>query len=333
MTDLPQLEDLAGRRVLITGGAGLIASHMVDLLRVAGAGEIVLLDDLSRGRLANLAGSVDGAPPPDVTFVEGDVRDRALVGRCMDGIDVLLHMSALRLTLCAEFPRRAMEVMVDGTYNVFEAAVEANVPRVVAASSASIYGDADTFPITEEHHPYNDRTIYGATKSFSEGLLRSFHEMYGLPYVAMRYFNVYGPRMDIHGAYTEVLVRWMGRIAAGESPIIFGDGSDSMDFVYVGDIARANLLAAASDVSNEVFNVASGVETTLVGLAQALLEVMGADLPIEYGPARPFTGVSRRLASTVKAKQLLGFETEVDLHDGLARLVAWWEQERAEAPS
>ena len=156
--------------------------------------------------------------------------------------------------------------MVGGTYNVFEATAAAHVTRVVAASSASIYGNADAFPVTEEHPPYNDSTIYGATKSFSKGLLRSFHEMYGLPYVALRYFNVYGPRMDVHGAYTEVLVRWMERIANGEPPIIFGDGKDSMDFVYVEDVARANLLAAASDVTNDVCNVASGVETDLVTL-------------------------------------------------------------------
>jgi UDP-glucose 4-epimerase len=327
------MQRLAGKRVLITGGAGLIASHMVDLLRDTGAAEIVLVDDLSRGRLANLTGSVDGAPPPDVTFVEGDIGDRALLARHMEGIDVLLHMAALRLTLCAEHPRRAIEVMVDGTYDVLEAAMNASVPRVVAASSASIYGDADTFPITEDHHPYNDRTIYGAAKSFTEGLLRSFNEMYALPYVAMRYFNVYGPRMDIHGAYTEVLVRWMDRIAGGRPPIIFGDGKDSMDFVYVGDIARANLLAAASDVSDEVFNVASGVETDLVGLATALLEVMGSDLPIEHGPARALTRVSRRLADPSKAKELLGFEAEVDLHEGLTRLVDWWQVARHEPAS
>ena len=218
--------------------------------------------------------------------------------------------------------------MVDGTFNVFEAAVEAGVQRVVAASSASIYGDAEVFPIAEDHHPYGDRTVYGAAKLFSEGLLRSFEEMYGLSYMALRYFNVYGPRMDIHGAYTEVLVRWMERIAAGQPPLVFGDGKDSMDWVYVGDVARATVLAAASTVSGRVLNIATGVETTLLDLADLLSGVMGSDLPVEHGPTRALTRVSRRLAATEAATEVLGFRTEVGLEEGLARLVAWWRTAR-----
>ena len=182
-----------------------------------------------------------------VEIVEGDIRDRALVRRAMSGVDVVFHQAAIRITQCAEEPRLALEVLVDGTYNVFEAAAEADVRKVVAASSASVYGLAEAFPTTEQHHPYANDTLYGAAKTFNEGLLRSMHAMYGLDYVALRYFNVYGPRMDVHGLYTEVLVRWMDRIAAGEPPLIFGDGSQTMDFVYIGDIARANLAAAESE--------------------------------------------------------------------------------------
>jgi UDP-glucose 4-epimerase len=224
-----------------------------------------------------------------------------------------------------------MEVMADGTFNVLEAAVEARVQKVVAASSASVYGLADEFPITEKHHPYNNRTLYGAAKTFNEGLLRAFNEMYGLKYVALRYFNVYGPRMDIHGVYTEVLIRWMERIAAGKPPLILGDGKQTMDFIYVEDIARANVLAARSAVTDDVFNVASGAETSLNDLAASLLHVMNSDLKPEYGPARKVNPVSRRLADVSRAKELIGFASQVTLEDGLDRFVNWWQANRATA--
>jgi UDP-glucose 4-epimerase len=186
---------------------------------------------------------------------------------------------------------------------------------------------AEEFPTAENHHPYNNRTIYGAAKVFNEGMLRSLHEMYSLPYVALRYFNVYGPRMDVHGVYTEVLIRWMDRIAAGKPPLIFGDGKQTMDFIYADDIARANILAAKSDVVDDVFNVASGVETSLNDLAQALLKVMGSSLHVEYGPERKVNPVPRRLADTRRAKAMLGFQASVSLEEGLRRLVDWWQAE------
>ena len=246
----------------------------------------------------------------------------------MSGVDLLFHQAAIRITQCAEEPRLALEVLVEGTFNVLEAAVQAKVKKVVAASSASVYGLAEEFPTTEKHHPYNNRTLYGAAKAFDEGLLRSFNEMYGLDYVALRYFNVYGPRMDIYGAYTEVLIRWMDRIAAGQPPLIFGDGKQTMDFVYVEDIARANILAAQSKVTDQVFNVASGVETSLNDLAAALARVMGAELRPEFGPERKVNPVPRRLADVSKARSLLGFETTVSLEEGLRRLVEWWREEK-----
>jgi UDP-glucose 4-epimerase len=164
-----------------------------------------------------------------------------------------------------------------------------------------------------------------------EGLLRSFNDMYGLPYTALRYFNVYGPRMDVHGKYTEVLIRWMERIAAGQAPLIFGDGNQTMDFVYIDDVARSNVLALQSDLQDDVFNVASGVETSLNDLAYALLRVMGSNLKPEYGPERKVNPVSRRLADTSKAKQPLGFEATVGLDEGLTRLVDWWQKNRVQA--
>ena len=317
------------KRVLVTGGAGLIGSHIVDLLmaeRERGAySEIIVLDNFVRGRRENLAAA--GAKGP-ITLVEGDIRDRELLKRTFEGVDQVFHMAAIRITQCAEEPRLAVEVLVDGTFNVLEAAVAAGVKRVVAASSASVLGLAEKFPTTEDHHPYANRTLYGAAKVWNEGLCRSFNEMYGLPYVALRYFNVYGARMDIHGAYTEVLIRWMDRILEGKPPLIFGDGTDTMDFVYVEDIARANMLAMQSDIADDVFNVASGVETSLNDLAFALLEVMGSKLKPEYGPARKVNPVSRRLASTKKAREVLGFEAKISLEEGLRRLVSWWRSEK-----
>jgi nucleoside-diphosphate-sugar epimerase len=317
---------IQSRRMLVTGGAGTIGSTLVDLLVDAGAEEVVVLDNFVRGRRQNLVAAEDSGR---VTVVEGDVRDRALVNELTEGIDVVFHQAAIRITQCADEPRLALEVLVDGTFNVVEAAAEAGVQKLVAASSASVYGLADEFPTDERHHPYANDTLYGAAKTFNEGLLRSYHAMTGLDYVALRYFNVYGPRMDVHGAYTEVLVRWMERIAVGEPPLIFGDGSQTMDFVCVPDIARANVLAAEAGVTDSVFNIASGVETSLNELAETLLRVMGSDLPIEYGPARAVNGVTRRLADTSSASALLGFQAEIGLEEGLTRLVEWWREEKA----
>jgi UDP-glucose 4-epimerase len=312
-------------KVLVTGGAGAIGSNVTDELVLAGAEEIVVLDNLVRGRRENLDWAIANGP---VTVVEGDVRDLALVRELMQDVDVLFHLAAIRITQCAEEPRLALEVLVDGTYNVVEAAVDAGVRKVVASSTASVYGLADEFPTTERQHSYNNDTLYGAAKAFNEGLLRSFHAMKGLDYVALRYFNVYGPRMDVHGLYTEVLVRWMERITEGKPPLILGDGKQTMDFIYMGDIARANLLAAESDRTDVVYNVASGTETSLLELAEMLLRVMGSDLGVEHGPARAINGVTRRLASTSLAREELGFDAHVDIEEGLTRLVEWWTGER-----
>lgn len=313
---------MRGSRCLITGGAGLVGSHIADLLVRQGAREVVVLDNFVRGLRANLAWAMANGR---VRIIEGDIRDSDAVAAAMRGVDVVFHQAALRITQCAEEPRLALEVLVDGTYNVLEAAHEAGVRRVVAASSASVYGMADRFPTTESQHPYHNRTLYGAAKAFNEGLLRSFNEMFGLDYVALRYFNVYGPRMDVHGVYTEVLIRWMERIASGRPPLIFGDGSQTMDFVFIEDVARANVLAAASDATDEVFNVASGTETSLLDLARMLLWVMGSDLEPEHAPERKVNPVPRRLADTTAAARRLGFRAQVGLEEGLRRLVDWWQ--------
>ncbi|MFI7284555.1 NAD-dependent epimerase/dehydratase family protein [Micromonospora chersina] len=310
---------------LVTGGAGTIGSHVVDLLVQGGAREVVVLDNFVRGRRENLQWARQNGR---VRLVEGDIRDADLVREVSRGRDLVFHLAAIRITQCAEEPRLANEVLVDGTFNVLEAAAAEGVRKVVASSSASVYGLAEVFPTTERHHPYNNDTFYGAAKAFNEGMLRSFHGMYGLDYVALRYFNVYGPRMDVHGLYTEVLIRWMERIESGTPPLILGDGRQTMDFVHVADIARANILAAEADVTDDVFNIASGTETSLKELAQALSEVMKSDLPPQHGPARAVNGVTRRLADTSAAAERIGFRAGIGLHEGLQGLVDWWRGQR-----
>ena len=243
--------NISGASILVTGGCGLIGSATIDiLLRDHTPARIVILDDLVRGTLANVEQALKD---PRVSPVRGDVRDVGAVRKAMEGIDAVLHMAALRITACAANPREALEVMCDGTFNVVEAAQSADVGKVVAASSASIYGLADSFSTREDHHPYGNQTWYGASKVMLEGLLRSFHAMYALPYVALRYFIVCGPCMDLHGKCTEVLIRWMDRIATGEPPLILGDGNQTMDFVYIEDVAPASIRALPCDLSDEVF--------------------------------------------------------------------------------
>lgn len=316
---------LEGATVLVTGGAGTIGSTIVDQLIDAGVAHVDVLDNLVRGRHENLA---DAMPSGKVTLIEGDLRDRDLVHDLTRGKDLVFHQAAIRITQCAEEPRLALEVLVDGTFNVLEAAAQHRIDKLVFASSASVYGLAESFPTDERHHHHNNDTFYGAAKSFNEGMVRSFRAMTGLDYVGLRYFNVYGPRMDVHGLYTEVLVRWMERIADGQPPLIFGDGQQTMDFVFTLDIARANLLAASSDVREGVYNIASGTETSLLGLAEALLRAMDSDLCVEHGEDRAVNGVTRRLAATSAARRDLSFEAEVELEDGLRELVEWWQPQR-----
>jgi|SRR5579872_3112427 len=321
---------LRGTRVLITGGAGLVGSHLTDQLIRAGTREVIIYDDMSRGRLENLRETLS---QNQVTLVRHDIRNRSELAQAMVGVDILFHLASIRMPQCAEEPRLAMEVMVDGTFNVMEAAVAARIKKVVAASSASIYGMADRLPISEEQHPYHNSTLYGAAKIFTEALLASFREMHGLDYVILRPFNIYGPRMETHGPHTEVLVRWLDRISRGLPPILFGDGNQSMDFIYVEDAARAFVLAATSNVSGEAFNVATGVETTLKQLAQSLLAAMESPLGITFGPQRNLATVARSFGDTSKAAKYLGFRAEVPLAEGLRRMVTWWQEQNQTAGS
>jgi UDP-glucose 4-epimerase len=317
---------LDGATVLVTGGAGLVGSHIVDQLVGQNPSEIRVLDNLTRGSRQNLIAAQARLP---ITFIEADVRDRAAVRRAVAGCDYVFHQAAIRITLCAEQPRDCVDVLVNGTLNVFEAAAAAGVQKVVYASSASVYGAAEAFPTDERHHPYHNRTLYGAAKLMNEGIARHFHDMNGLPSVGLRYFNVYGPRMDMTGAYTEVLMRWLDCIDRGARPQVHGDGSASMDFVYIEDIARANVLALCSDRVDAVYNVASGTETSLLGLWRALQQVTGAyHLEPEFLPPRKVNPVPRRLADTTRARDELGFVAEVPLEEGLRCLMCWRRERR-----
>ena len=310
-------------RILITGGAGFVGSTIIDQLLQAGAKKIVIIDNFVRGNKENLKGVLTSGK---VKLVEGDIRDRDLVDDLLKGMDFCFHLAALRITRCVEYPREAFEVMYTGTFNILQSCVAHKIKKLVMASSASVYGQADTFPTTEQQHPYNNRTLYGAAKMANELMCRSFQHMYGLHYNAVRYFNVYGPRMDSTGKYTEVLIRWYRLIKEGKRPRIFGDGRQAMDFVYIDDIARATILALTADVDNEVFNVASGGETSIERLCYLLLEVMESDLKPEFIPVpdeRKSVEVMRRLGDTTKAKKLIGFEAKVDLKQGLRELVKW----------
>lgn len=316
------MQQLEGQKVVVIGGAGFIGSHIVDLL-VARKARVIVFDNLLRGKLKNLESA---RAHGDVEIVEGDIRDTAALRRVLDGAPLVFHLAALWLLECESEPRTAMQVNVEGTFNVLEACVDAKVKKVVFSSSSSVYGDAVYLP-TDEAHPFNHNFFYAAYKVAGEELLKAFHKKYGIEYVALRYLNAYGPRQDYRSAYISVITNFINKAAAGEQPIVHGDGSQTLDLVYVEDIARANLLAATSSITNDVFNVASGRQTSLAELATMVIELIGRDgLTPLYQPAASNL-VQRRQGSVEKAERLLGFHTEISVREGLSRLIAWRQQD------
>jgi UDP-glucose 4-epimerase len=321
------MNPIRGTTILITGGAGFVGSATADQLLDAGAAEVRVLDNFVRGNMRNVERAADKG---NLVVINGDIRDADTVDAAVQGVDYIFHMAALRITRCADAPREGIDVLINGTVNVLESAVRHKTKKVVAASSASVYGDPLYLPM-DEAHPFNNRTLYGAAKIANEQILRAYYEMFKLPYVALRYFNIYGPRMDLDGVYTEVMVRWMDAIHGGEAPKIFGDGSQSMDFVYVEDVARANLAALTSDIADDVFNVGTGVQTTLNELAHRLLKLYGSPLQPEYHPARKVNNVRARRASVKKAQVGIGFTANVNLETGLRGLIEWRDEVKAGA--
>lgn len=314
------LMDLRGKRLLVIGGAGLIGSHLVDQLTRTDAAEIVVYDNFQRGRQENLREALKDSRVT-VSPHGGDILHTDVLDRAMEGIDGVFHLAALWLLHCHEYPRSAFDVNIRGTFNVIEAAVKHGVKRVVYSSSASVYGDAVTLPMTEEH-PYDNDTFYGATKIAGEHMFRALGKRYGLEWVGLRYMNVYGPRQDYRGAYIAVMMHMLDRLDRGEPPVVFGDGTQQYDFVYVEDVARANVCAMTATASGKNYNVGRGIGTSVRDLAELLIRLTGSAKAVEYRPAGQ-TFVTNRIGSTAAAERDLGFRWSVDLEEGMRRLIEW----------
>jgi UDP-glucose 4-epimerase len=312
---------LRGKRILVTGGAGFIGSHLVDQLTREPVREILVLDNFVRGSRENLRAAMTDKR---VRVIEGSITDTKLLGTLMQGMDYVAHLAALWLYDCEKYPRTALEVNAVGTYNVVEAAQEARVAKLVYSSSASVYGEAVSVPMSEEH-PFNNRTMYGATKIAGEQFLRAFSDRHGLRYIGLRYMNVYGPRLQYEGDYVSLVMNVLNRIGKGVPPTIFQDGSQVYDFTYVDDAARANILALTCEASDEFVNIGTGIGTTVKDLVHRLLEETGSDLAPEYCPKERVL-VAHRVGSTQRAEAVLGFRAHTPLQDGLASTVRWWKE-------
>ncbi|MFA5089614.1 MAG: NAD-dependent epimerase/dehydratase family protein [Candidatus Omnitrophota bacterium] len=308
-------------KIFITGGAGFVGSHLVEELLLLKPKKIYILDNLLRGTYENMSNFINN---PLVEFRKGDINEVKLVDEYMSKSDFCFHLATLRINACAADPVEGYEVMVKGTFDILESARKYKIRKIIYSSSASVYGMAQNFPTPETENPYDNRTFYGAAKLFGEQLLKCYCHMYGLNYIALRYFNIYGPRMDREGKYTEVMIKWLDCIRKGKPPLIYGDGDTTMDFVYVKDIAKANVLALLSDITNEAFNIACHRETSLKELLQILLKVNNSTLVPQFMPESTVNPVKRRWADISKAKRMLDYEPSVNLEDGLRLLSEWY---------
>jgi len=312
--------DIVGKRLVVIGGAGLIGSHTVDCLLQEDVREIVIYDNFCRGTHDNLAHALRD-PRVKIFEIGGDICQSDILAAALKGADGVFHFAALWLLQCHEFPRSAFDVNIRGTFNVIEACVQQGVKRLVYSSSASVYGDAVEEPMTEDH-PFNNTNFYGATKVAGEQMCRAFHHRYGLNYVGLRYMNVYGPRQDYHGAYIAVIMKILDAIDEKKPPVIYGDGSQAYDFVYVGDCARANVLAMTSDVVDRFYNVGTGVRTSIKELVDMILTLTQFRQAPRYEPGG-LTFVKNRIGSPERAAADLGFMSRVELREGLQKLITW----------
>lgn len=312
--------DIRGKRLVVIGGAGLIGSHTVDLLTQEDVGEIVVYDNFVRGTHENLATALRD-PRVRIYEVGGDICQPDILGSALKGADGVFHFAALWLLQCQEYQRAAFKVNIEGTFNVLMACAEQGVDRLVYSSSASVYGDALEEPMTEAH-PFNNTNFYGATKIAGEAMARALHHRFGVPYVGLRYMNVYGPRQDYQGAYIAVIMKMLDNLEKGEAPKVYGDGSQAYDFVYVGDCAAANVAAMQADTVDAFYNVGTGKRTSIKELAELILRLTESPLEIQYEPGGQ-TFVKNRIGSTEKARDEIGFEANVSLEQGLRELIRW----------
>ena len=319
---------LDGKKAVVIGGAGLIGSHTIDLLMKEPLREIVIYDNFARGTADNLAGALKD-PRVKIYEVGGDICQTDVLQSAFEGADCVFHFAALWLLQCHDYPRSAFDVNIRGTFNVLEACVAKKVGRLVYSSSASVYGDAVTEPMDEDH-PFNNKNFYGATKIAGEAMARAFHHRYGLNVVGLRYMNVYGPRQDYQGAYIAVIMKMLDAIDRGEGPTILGDGSEAFDFVAVEDCGRANVCAMKSDTVDRFYNVGTGKRTSLKELAEMLLQLTGSNQDINYAPRSQATLVRNRIGCPKRATAEIGFTAKIDLKEGLARLIEWRKTHRAE---
>lgn len=307
--------------ILVTGGAGFVGSYVIEELLLHQPQKIRIIDNLIRGSYYNMRSYIDN---PIIEFIEGDVRDAVLLEKCISGCDYVFHMAALRINACAANQQDGFDVMLQATFNVAEFCKKHTIKKVIYSSSASVYGLAQNFPTPETDNPYNNQTFYGAAKMWGEQLFRSYKFMHDLDYVALRYFNVYGERMDTDGKYTEVMIKWLDCIRDGKQPAIFGDGSDTMDFVHVKDVAHSNILALLADVTDETFNVGVQRETSLKELLETLLKVNNCELAPVFKEANSVNPVKKRIADLSKINNLLGYEPSITLEQGLKSLSDWY---------
>ncbi|MCO7223803.1 NAD-dependent epimerase/dehydratase family protein [Pleionea sp. CnH1-48] len=320
--------NLSGKKMLVIGGAGFIGSHVVAELLKTDVAEVVIYDNFARGKREYIEEYLKDSRCSLYPH-GGDVREIDILNDAMNGMDGVFHLAAMWLLHCKDYPRTAFDVNIQGTYNVLEACVKNNIERLVYSSSASVYGDAVNVPMTEEH-PFNNKNFYGATKIAGEAMCRATHDRFGLDYVGLRYMNVYGPHQDQTAAYTGVVPIMLNKIDANESPTINGDGSQAYDFVSVQDVARSNVLAMQATVTDEFYNVGTGVQTSIRELCDLILDLKQSDLEVTYKPYAPEDArrlVQNRIGCPEKAKRDLAFEYKDSLREGLLNLIAWREKD------
>ena len=315
------------KNILVIGGAGFIGSFVVSELLKTKVGKVIIYDNFARGKESNLMDSLTD-PRCEIYPNGGDVRDIDTLNDAMKGCDAVVHLSAMWLLHCKDFPRTAFHVNIEGTFNVLEACVQNNIKRLVYSSSASVYGDAAEVPMTE-NHPFNNKNFYGASKIAGEAMCRAYYDRYGLSYVGLRYMNVYGPHQDQTAAYTGVIPIMLNKIDANEAPSINGDGTQAYDFIDVEDVARSNICALEAGATDEFYNIGTGIQTSIKELCDTILALKQSNLKVSYNPyseddARRL--VQNRIGCTQKASEELGFNFKYHLKEGLQRLIDWRER-------